>query len=351
MLAVPTNTGVVAASEPGTSTSQVAPEANTLDNLDAKVAEVIDSQTGVSTDVAEPAATPVPGEPGAAPATPAEETPPAEADEAKMHRVSQDNATLRTTLRKLGVEPDSDVVEQINAGVITLDDIVRARQPVTPTAAPQVSPPTAPEIPLDQQIDNLKSILDKPIGPDGISAENVRDQQKAFFGVIASQAKEIKNITQSQEQREQQEQANGMVTATNEVFNTDVLSGLTVEIPEDVREIGAKMFLGATDIENIELIKSHGKEKALTADGYRYSASQIAPEMKQFIQAVYKAGRDSLNPNPTPPVVPTAPRTNVQPLRPGGGPTPAPPVDKDKFAIENLRANVDNFIASDEGPV
>ena len=342
-----TDTGVVATDDP--STSPGASQANTLDNLDTNVATELDSQTGVSTGDATPAATPVPGEQEAAPTTPAEGTPQAEADEAKMHRVSQDNAKLRIALTKFGVDPDSDLVEQINAGVITVDDITRARQPVTPTTTPEASPPTAPEIPLDQQIDNLKSIVNAPIPERGYSSEDVQARDKAFMGVIAGQVKQIQNITQSQEQREAAEQANGMVTATNDVFNTEVLSDLTVEIPEDVRQIGAKMFLGATDIENIELIKSHGKSKAVTADGYRYSATQVAPEMKQFIQAVFKAGQDSTNPNP--PITPTSPRTNIQPLRPGGGPTPAPPVDKDKFAIENLGRNVDAELAAQEGRV
>ena len=343
-----TDTGVVATDDP--STSQGA-EPNTLDNLDARVAEVIDSQTSASTGDATPATTPVPGEQEAAPATPAEGTSQAEADEAKMHRVSQENAKLRIAITKFGVDPDSDLVEQINAGVITVDDITRARQPVTPTAAPQASTPTAPEIPLDQQIDNLQSIVNAPIPERGYSSEDVQARDKAFMGVIAGQVKQIQNITQSQEQKEQQEQAHSMVAATNVVFNEDVLSDLMAEIPEDVREIGSKMFLGATDIENIELIKSHGKEKALTADGYRFSANKVAPEMKQFIQAVYKAGQDSTNPNPIPPTHPIAPRTNVQPLRPGGGPTPAPPVDKDKFAIENLSRNVDEELAAQEGRV
>lgn len=344
----PKNTGVVAIDDPGT--SQGAAQANTLDNLGANVdAEISSQQADASAGAAPDATTPAPGEPGAAPATPVEGTPPAEAGEAKMQRISQDNANLRTTLTKLGIKPDSDVAEQLRTGLITYDDIVRSRTPVAPAATvPEASTPTAPEVSLEQKIDNLRSVLNKPIGPEGIGAENIKEQQTAFLDVIAGQAQEIDNIKQSQEKKESTEKANRMVAATNDVFNAEIIAGLSAEIPEDVRQIGAEMFLGATDIENISLIETHGKEKAVTVDGYRYSATQVAPKMKQFIQAIYKAGQVSMNPNPTPnpPVTPAAPRTSVNALRPGGGgPSPSPPVPKDKFDINNLVANVDEELA------
>ena len=351
-MAFPETTGVVAIDDPGT--SQGASQANTLDNLEANVAAEMDSQTGGSTGDGTPPATPVSGEPEAAPVSPAEGIAPAEADEAKMHRVSQDNSTLRAFVRKMGFDPDSDVVEQVNAGIVSYDDIVRARQPVSPTATPGAPTPPAPEISLDQKIYNLRSIVNSPIPERGYSSEDVQERDKAFMDVIAGQAKQMQNITQSQEQREQQEKANSMVNATNEVFNTAVVAELANELPEDVRQIGAEMFLGATDIANISLIKQHGQKKAVTAEGYRYSAEEVAPKMKQFIQSIYEAGRNSLNPNPAPnpPTVPTTPRTNVLPLRPGaGGGSPPPPVNKNKWDIRNLGANVAEHLSQQEGSV
>ncbi len=354
-MALPETTGVVATVDPDTSTSQGVPQVNTLDNLDANVVAHVDSQTGVSAGDGTPPATPVPGGPEAAPATPAEGTPPAEADEATMHRVSQDNSALRAFVRKMGVDPDSDVVEQVNSGLVTYDDIIRARQPAIPTTTPGTSPPPAPEIPLGQKIDNLKSILDAPIPRDGYSSEDVKEQQKAFFDVITGQAKVIDNVTQSQEQRVLQEKADSMVSATNDVFNTAVIAELADELPEEVRQTAAQMFLGATDIANISLKAEIGQE-AISAKGYRHSATQVAPEYKKLIQAVYKAGQDSNNPNPNPapttPTVPNTPRTNVLPLRPGaGGGSPPPPVNKNKWDIRNLSANVAEHMSQQEGQV
>ena len=256
---------------------------------------------------------------------------------------------------KVGVDPDSNVAEQLRTGLITYDDLVKSRQPVTP-ATTEASTQTAPEVSLEQKLTNLKSTLDKPVGKNGVSAEDYLETQKAFMDVVATQAQEIDNIKQSQEKKEFAENANKMVSATGEVFNTQVVAELSNEIPEEVRQIGAEMFLGATDIENISLIETHGKEKAVTADGYRHSATQVAPEMKQFVEAIYKAGRDSMNPNPNPeppavPANPNTPKTTVQVLRPGGGPVTPPPDDKNKWNIENLRDRTNEYFGSQEGRV
>ena len=340
------NTGVATIDDPGI--SQGAEQVSTLENFDANVAAELSSQTGESAGAAT-ATTDAPVEPPAATSQPAEGTKGAEA-EAKMHRINQDNANLRATITKMGIEPDSDTAEQLRSGLITYDDVLRARQPVTTTtpAAPQA---TAPEVSLPQKIDNLRSVLNKPLSPQGLTAEEVQDRQIAFLDVIAGQAKEIDNIKQSQAQKNAQEEASRMVAATNDVFSNSVVSELSAEIPEDVRQIAASAFLGATDIENISLIREIGEDRANTPTGYSHSATKVAPNFKKLIQAVYKAGQDSNNPNPNPPVAPTAPRTNIQALRPGGGPTPPPPADKNKYDIENLDANIDDFLASDEGRV
>ncbi len=341
---------VVAAEAP-----EAAQPANTLEiseeNIGANIIATLAAPTDESAGAAPDATTPAPGEPEAAPATEVEEKPPAEAEEAKMHRVSQHNSQMRAVLTKLGIDPDGDTMEAINSGLVTADEVLAARRPVAPAIAqPEASPPTAPEVSFEQKIDNLKSILDKPIGPDGIGAENIKEQQNAFLGVIASQAKEIENIKQSQEKKDSTEKANDMVAATGDVFNAQIVAELSAELPEDenIRKIGAEMFLGATDIENMSLVGTYGREKAVTPEGYRHSATQIAPKMKQFIQAIYKKGQDSMNPNPNPPNPPAGtPASSLNVLRPGvGGGSPPPPEDKNKFTIENMKPNTEKYFAS-----
>lgn len=325
---------------------------NTPTNLDANVVAEPTPPTDASAGAAPDATTTAPSEPEAAPAAPVEGTPEAEAA-AKSQRISQDNANLRALALKMGIEPDSDTAEQLVAGLVTYEDIQRARQPATTTEA-QPSTPTAPEIPLGQKIDNLRSVLSKPIPPEGLSADEVVSRQNALLDVVAGQAKQIENVTKSQEQKDQQDEAGRMVAATNDVFEKEVLSGLGIEIPEEVRQIAASAFLGATDIENINLGNTVGVERANTPDGYRHSATQIAPQFKQLIQALVQVGRNpNPNPNPNPrPTVPTpVPGTRINPLRPGGGPTPAPPVDKDYFDIRNLDRNVAIEQARQEGQV
>lgn len=347
----PVNTGVVPAEAP-----EAVQPANTLDNVNKEVINELTSPTGESAGDAPVATTPAPSEPVAAPATPAEETPPAEADEGQMHRVSQHNAQMSAVLTKLGIDPNSDTMEAIASGLVTADEVIAARRPVAPGAvAPAASTPSAPETSLDQKLANLQSIIDKPIDPvTGVMSKDYVAMQKGVMDVVGSLVQENQNIKQSYEKKESAERANSMVAATGDVFNTQVADQLSAELPEEVRQIGAEMFLGATDIENISLANTFGKEKAVTANGYRHSATKVAPKMQRFIKAIYKAGQDSLNPNPTTttPSAPTAPGTTVQVMRPGSGsPSIPPPAPKDHFALENLNQRTEEYFASPAVPV
>lgn len=340
----PVSTGVVTAEAPA-----VVQPANTLENLDVNAATEIAAQADASAG-ADPTATPTPGEPEAAPATPVEGTVPAEADEAKMHRISQQNADYKRTLEALKIDPDSDTAEHLRTGMITLGDYVRSITPSEATATPASTPP-APEISLDQQIDNLQSILDKPIGPDGLAAENVKEQQKAFLDVIKGQAKKLDNIVRSQKETEQISQANSSTAAINEVFNKEVAPALPDGLTDEAKRTIATVFLAATDFANGELVDSHGKEKAQTPKGYAFSAAKIAPEFNAMIKALSGIGTPTPTPTPTP-AIPSV-HTPIAPavLRPGTAGSTPPAISTEKPTLENMEARAKAYIASQQPQV
>ena len=332
------NTGVVAVGE--TPTGDVVTE-NTLENLEVNIAAQLDSLADESTGDAEtPAATPVPGETLAAADTEVEKTDAEVAAEetAKMHRVSQDNAKLRATLIALKIDPDSDTAEGLVSGLISVDDVRRAQAPASATA-PTATEPATPEISLAQKISNLQTRI-KQTGRNPNSTDYQKDMVD-MMGVVTDLVQENQNITQTMESNDLSNLLNTTMTATKETFASEVKTVL----PDDVREIGEQFFVGATDIAVGELARTHGKEAAFTANGYRHAAKGLAPKFDQLMTAVYKAGSDAATKaikggKP----VPTGTTLVVNPIAPGvGAGTPAPPANPEQFSIKNLQKNVDDY--------
>lgn len=330
----PTKTGVAIQSSPVSSEGD---SESTLDNLDANIIKELGLQTDETPSTPD-VVTPKPeGTPAAGESKVDEKD--AEAA-AKAERLSQDNANLRAVLTKIGIDPDSQTAEHLRAGLITVDDVMRARQPVQPSVETQKSDAAASAVPLDQKLVNLQNILAGQKGD--VSAEEYRNAQGKMLEVITDLVRANQNITKKQEIDANNQKIQSMIGAAQDVFNKDV----TFKIPEGMKEIAQEMFLGAADIEHVELQRQFG-ERANTPEYFRHSAGKVAPRFNQFLQAVYKAGSqaavDAINRSKP------AGQTVVNPLQPGvvGG-TPPPPPKKEQFAIENLDANVDAFLASTE---
>jgi hypothetical protein len=327
-------------------------QTSTLENLGANIDAALN--TGVETIVPPPTnestseagvSTVVP------PETPAATEPEVKESDAevaaKATRLSQDNADLRATLTKLGVDPDGNTAEQLRSGLITIEDLNRSRQTVQPKTETTVPDAAAPVVSLDQKLINLTNTLSKPINTTGMTEPEYREREGKMLEVITGLVQANQNINQLQEDTALKTLLNDVQTATKDVFGTAV----TVKVPDDVREIGESFFIGATDISVGNLAKEVGRNRAFTPEGYRHEATKLAPKFDQFVQSIYKAGvqaaTEAINKGSAPPN-----QMVVNPLTPGGGGAPpAPPADKEHFDINRLNANVDAYMASTEAQV
>ncbi len=329
-------TGVVTPDNPAPSGD--AGSENTLENLNANVIAQLTSPTDVNAGVVIPPTTAdASGEPPAAAEPQVDETKPAEAvDEATAHRLRQDNADLKATLLKLGVEPESDTADQIRTGVITVDDLIRARTPITPTA-PQSTEPTTPQIPLDQKISNLRNTLNQQ---GDVTAKTYKENMGAALEVIMDVVQANQDITQTMESNDLQNLLTSTMNVTKETFRTEVKS----VIPEEVKEIAENFFIGGTEIAAGHLAQKIGKARAYTPQGYSDAAKLVAPKFDQLVQGIFKAGQTAAVKaiREANPAINTA---VVNPITPGvGGGSPSPPANPDKFKVENLQANVDEYL-------
>jgi len=329
----PTKAGVATQTNPGTTEGSTG--TSTLDNLEANVAAQIGGPEGIAPSApagatTEPEGTPAAGEPKAGEDAEAA---------AKAQRISQDNANLRATLIAAGIDPDSDTAEHLRTGLVTLDDIIRSKQPAptVPAAAPKTDA-TASEVPLDQKLINLQNALAAQKGD--VSAEQYRETQGKMIEVITGLVQANQSITQQRKIDANTQVVQGMIGAANDVFTKEVAS----DIPEDVREIASTMFLGATDLEHGAVEQQFGNA-AHTPEHFRNTAAKVAPKVKAFVQAIYKAGAqaqlEAINKGrPTGGAV-------VNPLQPGtGSGSPPPPPAPGKYDIRNLNANVDEVLRS-----
>ncbi len=329
----PTKTGVAAPSNPGT--AEGSPSTSTLENLDANIAAELNPPTDTSTGVAPVATTQAPeGTPTAGEPTVEEKS--AEAT-AKAERLNQDNANLRALVNKLGVDPDSQTAEHLRLGLVTVEDVVRAKQPATPVAAPQTEP-VAPVVSLDQKLVSLQNALGTQTGE--VSEAQYRDTQGKMLEVIADLVQANQNTVKNREIDQNNRKVQDMIGAANEVFVKEVAT----HVPEAMQDIASEMFLGAADIEHAEVMKQFGP-KANTPEQFKNAAAKVAPRFNEFIQTVFKAGgqavTDAINKaNPAGSPIPN-------PLQPGttGGGTPPAPAPKNKFDLSNLDANVDEQMA------
>lgn len=324
-------TGVATVTDPAQ--NQGGAQKSTLENLDANIANALNLQAEPSPGA--PLATPVPPPAAAEPAKIEAEA------EAKMTRLSQDNSQLRTTLIKLGIDPDSQTAEQLRNGFISFDDILRSRQPIAPQQ-PSIAP--APRVPLNQKIQSLRTTL---TGQDGknVTAEEYRQTMTQALDVIGDLAEANQNIYKVQEKNELQNLVTQTLTATKQVFGSSV----ALKVPEPVREIGERLFIGATDLGVGELAAQVGREQAFTPGAYRHVATKLAPDFDKFVQAIFQAGQQAAVTNINRGLPPGA---AVVPLAPGTGRgSPPPPKPKGTFSFDNLDRNVDAFLASTQAQI
>jgi hypothetical protein len=328
---------------------------NTLENLNDNVAAEIAAQTGANAGVEQDSTTPASGDPEAAPDGQVDGAP-AEADVGKVSRINQQNAQMSAVLHKLGIDPNSDTMEAIQTGLVTPQEVLASINPaVMPTTKPQQITTPAPELTLSEQINNLQSVLKTPIPERGFSSEDIKERQDAFMGVIAAQAKEIQNITKTQDERDAVTNATNSRVAINNVFDSQIAPTLPADLPEETKQTLSAVFIASTNLANGELVETQGAAKAQSPNGYAFTAKKIAPEFNQALKAIFDAGAASTNPNPGNHVpntgVHNVPNNAPTVHRPGVGGGPPAPANNTKFTLGNLQANVQNYIAAQQPQV
>lgn len=312
-----------------------APTPSTLENLEENVDNQLNSTTGESAAPADGSQAPV--DPSAATDLPAEGTPPAEAD-GKNERVLQQNAAMKLAFQHLGINADSPVIEQINNGLLTRDQILGT--PVVQPVAPAIPP--APTVTTEQRLANI----DKIVAQEGdVSADDFRGVIGQIKDVVSDVVRENAQLKQARDQDQRETLSDRTARVTTDVFD-EIAAGL----PAEVKAIAQEAFQGMVDnkVWDLAADPNVGQQRALSVDGYKFAAQQLAPQFAALVAAI-QGNPAPVVTAPVPPQPIGAPATPgaVQPLAPGGGiPSPAPPAPKGTFTIENLEDNANRYMAN-----
>ena len=335
-------------------TNEGGSQKSTLQNLDANMVNELDnqqntnSQTGDSAGDTTPASTDAQGTPPSSQEPAAADTQvnedPAEVA-GRATRISQDNADLRKTLEAIGINPDGADAEQLRGGFLDPKEFIKGRYAsiLTPDNTSQASEPAATTVSLDQKLIDIQQALKGQKGRE-ITGEEYQQTQTQLLDVVQNLVTANKEVQYDQRGREIKDLQTRNIAATNETFNQTA----SANIPQDLREDAADLVLGSTDIAVGKLAQQVGSQRAITPEGYAHEAKTASEKLNRIVEAAYKAGQTAAITNISPPGRPLNP---VVPLQPGGGGTPIPQVNKPKMNLDNLDANAEAYMASQEAQV
>ncbi|MHC4620395.1 MAG: hypothetical protein ACYTEQ_21815 [Planctomycetota bacterium] len=262
-------------------------------------------------------------------ATPATEEPQSDAtptapaqvsdDSGEVDRLRKDLQAKEQALAALGIDANSSTVDQLAMGLLKPEDLLRPQQPESPPAT------------LSDKIRQIKEGIGSS---EPVTEDKYRKDMSAALDLVGE-------LVESQDRQQREQEIQSMVernkSASKSVFAESEVLG---QLPQDLHDAAENLMLGMTDLDvgqfSLELPPDR-RYQAMTPQVY----SKFAGNAKQRFEAIYKhafeAGKLAAQGNPAP---------TVNPIAPGGGPTPPPAPETSKtHTLDQLEQNVNAYLA------
>lgn len=228
-------------------------------------------------------------------------TEPNPVDNGKAARLEQELAKVNRALKNLGVDPESDVLDKINRGIINWDDVIN-RQPQTRQM---------PE-PAKRASDKLAEVYQKVSHADP-TPDDFKEALAAMVAAVKEQeTKEMANTTQQ------------VVSAVkNSVFNVIENDAMHKQLPPDLAQLEKDVFYSSTDhyVSN-EAFQSGNPNRFFNPETYKYYAELNAGRYQKLRDFYVNQGRQMEKQALT---QQKQPQTNVVPISASAGAAPATP--------------------------
>lgn len=238
-------------------------------------------------------------------------------DQGRLTRIEQDSARKGKVLQALGLDPNSNLIDQFEQGLLTEADL-RARlapQPVSQPAQPAVKSP----------LDTLKEIQDR--------VHNNKDATLDDFEQMAAATFEaLRENEQRTQQTEMQRTAQQCQDAVYSVFD----SAETQLEDETLRMTEREIFMAATD-RNVtaDAQKLQNPSQMLNPQTYGFYANKTAESLAALKEAYIELGKQQALQGK----IPAPAEQIIPPASPGGGAMPKAPT---------VKVNVDNMAQARE---
>jgi hypothetical protein len=244
-------------------------------------------------------------------------------DDGKAERLEQRLAETNKMLTRLGFDPESDIAERFNAGLISKEEILM-QAGVTPTAPPPKEQPSSASDKLAQ----LKSRV----------GQSVKDGK----GILEGDILELLDVTtdlvaESNELQNQNSLERQFAECRDATLNVIGKDPKHTEAPDNIKDIESQMFLSSTD--NLVAITGRGDPKSITGKNYSFYAGKNLDKLNELRNYWMEQGRKTA---PQPPVPPANPVNPISPSE-GGGPITPP---ETPTTIDNIEERAQAYIES-----
>lgn len=254
--------------------------------------------------------------------------------DATVDRIRQDNAALRATLIKLGVDPDSSDAENLRNGYVSVDEFVNAKfgrdKPPQPASA-------QPELTLVEKIQKLRTAVSSVDG--AVSVDDYKQQLLTAVEVIGHIA-EDNNIVRSERQQDQTQRV--LDNCMNACRTTYQSHGSFKSLAPEAQVKAASFIESATDMRVGQLAQQIGFDNAAKPQIYQNETAKVLQEFSSLVQAI--SGKAAPSPQPQG-------MAHVAPQVMGSGPAQPISTPKPKMDLNDLSTNVDRYLASVAGRV
>jgi hypothetical protein len=235
---------------------------------------------------------------------------PQSTDEGTMTRIQQQNAKMRETLIRMGMDPD------------TVDSTLN--QPVVPQyVQPQPQRQTDPKSALD-------ALLNKVQKQNGVTMDDFAALANTLKGTIDS-------LDRKEYQSAESENLNTCISAIKGVLSTDPIHQ---KLPPAIQRIEEDLFIAGTDyalLSDAKGRKVQDPRQLMTPQNYQQFAKKMTESLKQLRSFYISIG------NRTPKPVTTT--ENVQPLTNSSGFTPAMPRPASGFDANDVAGSIRRYQA------
>jgi len=249
-------------------------------------------------------------------------------DTGKISRLEQRLAQNNKILTSLGIDPESDIAERYQRGLVSKEELLMR-------AGIQ-----APQPQMDRQAARPVSAMDKLYHLKQRVGQSVKDNK----GILEADILEFMDVAsdlagenvQLQQQGEMAKNLNDCRSATLSVIEKD---NVHTELPDNIKEIESELFLSSTDY--LLSVNAGGNIKYYTPSNYQFYAGKNLQRLNNYRNYLIDLGRKT--PLPPPPKPNTA---RVNPISSSTGSAPITPPET-LTTIHNMgeraRAYVENF--------